>query len=140
MDLATVLRQADFRVTRPRQLVWEVLHDSHAHLSALEIADEVRSLDPTVNTSSVYRTLSLFADLHLVRESRLVDDDSVRWEPIHDDAVIHLVCESCREVLHHDVEVVDELRARLEREAGFLARSVEVVVRGVCGRCTSATR
>lgn len=135
-----MLRAADYRVTRPRQLVWEVLNHGRAHLSALEIADQVRSLDPNVNTSSVYRALSLFADLHLVRESRLVDDDSVRWEPIHDDAVIHLVCERCREVLHHDVEVVDELRVRLTAEAGFEARAVEVVVRGTCRRCGTGRR
>lgn len=130
-----MLRAGDFRVTRPRQLVWDVLTSEDAHLSALEIAEHVQQVDPSVNTSSVYRALALFADLHLVRESRL-DDDSSRWEPIHDDAVIHLVCERCRRVLHHDAELVDRLRERLRDDAGFAARSIEVVVRGSCGRCT----
>jgi Fe2+ or Zn2+ uptake regulation protein len=134
VDIDAVLRAGDFRVTRPRQLVWDVLVTEERHLSALEIAEHVQQVDPSVNTSSVYRALSLFADLHLVRESRL-DDDSSRWEPIHDDAVIHLVCEGCQRVLHHDAELVDQLRERLLHDVGFAARSIEVVVRGSCGQC-----
>lgn len=137
MELDAVLRAGQFRVTRPRRLVWEVLTGEHGHLSAQEIAEQVHSIDPAVNTSSVYRTLALFAELELVRESKLGDDDTSHWEPIHDDAVIHLVCEVCGEVLHHDADDVEQLRRRVLGEARFEVRSIEVVVRGRCERCAT---
>ncbi len=137
MELDAILRAGDFRVTRPRRLVWEVLTGEHGHLSAQQIADQVRAIDPAVNTSSVYRALGLFAELELVRESKLGDDDTSHWEPIHDDAVIHLVCEHCGEVLHHDADDVEQLRRRVLGEARFEARSIEVVVRGRCEQCAT---
>ncbi|MEM8904215.1 MAG: Fur family transcriptional regulator [Actinomycetota bacterium] len=140
MELDAVLRAGDFRVTRPRRLVWEVLTGEHGHLSAQEIAEQVRAIDPTVNQSSVYRTLGLFAELELVRESKLGGGDTSHWEPIHDDAVIHLVCEHCGEVIHHVADGVEQLRHRVLGQERFEARSIEVVVRGRCERCGARMR
>ena len=60
MSIDEVLRARDFRVTRARQLVWEVLTRSDSHRSAAEILEEVHKLDDSINASSVYRALALF--------------------------------------------------------------------------------
>jgi Fur family ferric uptake transcriptional regulator len=137
VTLETALRRSDHRVTRPRQLVWDVLHDAERHLSAAEIVDAVHMLDPGVNSSSVYRTLSLFADLELVRESR--HGEMSTWEPAHDDAVIHLVCDRCGATTHHAADVVDTLRLQLERAGGFEPRTIDVAVTGLCPTCAKRT-
>ncbi|MGA1437592.1 MAG: transcriptional repressor, partial [Ilumatobacteraceae bacterium] len=54
MSIDEVLRARDFRVTRARQLVWEVLTRSDSHRSATEILEEVHQLDDSINASSVY--------------------------------------------------------------------------------------
>ena len=41
MELEDILRERDFRLTRPRRVVWEVLSESERHLSAAEIAELV---------------------------------------------------------------------------------------------------
>lgn len=135
MTLESVLRRSDHRVTRPRQLVWDVLHDTDRHLSALEIVDAVHHRDPGVNSSSVYRTLTLFSELDLVRESRLGETST--WEPAHDDAVIHLHCTTCGSTTHHDAAIVDTLRQQLERSDTFDPRSIDVRVTGLCSSCRS---
>ncbi len=137
MDLEEALRRRDLRVTRPRQLVWAVLHESGHHLTAAEIAAEVARRDPAVNLSSVYRTLSLFADLRLARESRLGADDASHWEPAHADDVIHLVCAGCDAVLHHEGREVERLRTHLGEHHGFVAEWVDVVVHGRCPDCAA---
>lgn len=114
-------------------MVWEVLTASHRHLSAGEIADQVRARDAGVNVSSVYRTLALFADLDLVRESRLGDDAST-WEIAHADDVIHLVCSGCGNVRHHDADAVDALRRQLAK-VGFRPAVIDVRVTGRCADC-----
>ena len=133
MDLEVALRTHGWRVTRARRVVWDVLVGSGEHLSAQEITQRVHDIDPSINESSVYRTLTVFADLGLVRESRL--DEVATWEPFHDDAAIHLVCSTCGAVLHHHTDLVPELRRRLAAEIGFESSEIDVRVAGVCARC-----
>lgn len=109
---------------------------SDAHLSAQAITERVHDVDPAINESSVYRTLTLFADAGLVRESRL--DDVATWEPFHDDAEIHLVCTVCGTVTHHDTELVHELRRTLERSGAFTPTEIDVRVSGLCDRCVAS--
>lgn len=134
MDLDEALRERGYRVTRPRRMVWAVLSDVDGHLSAPEIAERVHDRDPGVNVSSVYRALTLFDELGLVRESHLADGAST-WETAHDDAVIHLVCATCGDVRHHDAVLVEDLRRQLVGVAGFRADTIDVRVSGRCRDC-----
>ena len=137
MDLADALIGTDLRVTQPRRLVWEVLSQEHGHhLTAAEIAERVHQLDPSVNVSSVYRTLASFAEVHLVRESKLGDDDVSHWETAHADHVIHLVCARCGDVMHHDSKLVNKLKAEVLTQHDFVASHVEVMIKGSCKSCS----
>lgn len=135
MDLETALRAKGCRVTRARRVVWDVLSDAGEHLSAPSIADRVRAVDPAINQSSVYRALTVFAEVGLVRESRL--EDTATWEPFHGDAAIHLLCERCGTVVHHDTDLVHELRRQITGAAGFEPAGIDVRVTGVCRSCRS---
>jgi Fur family ferric uptake transcriptional regulator len=79
-DLRQTLRHGRHRVTRPRLAVWRALLDADTHLTADELAERVNAHGPGVNLASVYRSLALFEELELVRESRLSGDDASRWE------------------------------------------------------------
>ena len=140
MELEQALRAEGRRVTRPRRLVWEVLRRSDSHLSAQEIADRVNRIEPVVNRSSVYRALSVLAELGLVRESRLsgADHPASTWEVTHDDEVIHLVCQGCGEVQHHHTDAIERLRHSLRSGPGFRSQSVDVRVSGRCRSCAVA--
>jgi Fur family ferric uptake transcriptional regulator len=105
------------------------------HLSASAITSQVHDVDPAINESSVYRTLGLFTDLGLVRESRL--DDTTMWEPFHEDAAIHLICSGCGKVIHHDTELVNRLRAALDRDVDFVPEEIDVRVSGRCKDCAT---
>jgi Fur family transcriptional regulator, ferric uptake regulator len=136
VDLETALRDGGCRLTRPRQVVWDVLNSTEHHLNANEIAERVRLVDRGINLSSVYRTLALFADLDLVRETHL-DQDASTWEIAHADQVIHLRCATCGDVRHYDAAVIETLRAQLRTRAGFRASSIDVRVSGTCEACSA---
>lgn len=135
-ELGLLLRDSGNRLTEPRLRVWEVLNRSEAHLTVEEIVAEVHRADPTINTSSVYRTLALFADLDLVRESQLGSDEGARWELAHPDDHFHLVCRSCGEVDHHEGDLVNQIRDHLSSGHGFAAEGVDLVVTGLCENCS----
>lgn len=134
-ELSVVLRDNGFRLTSPRWLVWSVLRSATGHLTADEVAERVNATDPTVNISSVYRSLALFEDLDLVRESHLGIDDSARWEISHPDDHFHMVCGRCGSVDHHIGELVDQVRSHLADHHEFTAQNIDLVVTGVCRSC-----
>ena len=134
-ELGVVLRDHGYRLTSPRWLVWSVLRSAGGHLTADEVYERVNEADPTVNISSIYRALTLFEDLDLVRESHLGIDDSARWEIAHPDDHFHLVCRMCGTVDHHEGELVDQIRSHLDGHHSFAPENVDLVVTGVCEAC-----
>lgn len=134
-DVTQVLRAHGHRVTRPRRAVWRELVEADGHLTVEELAERVQTREPGVNLASVYRSLALFEELDLVRESRLGDDDAGRWELAHPDEHFHLVCDVCGEVEHHVGTVVEQVRRHLDEGHGFEADAVELIVSGRCRNC-----
>jgi Fe2+ or Zn2+ uptake regulation protein len=137
VDLEPELRTHGYRVTTARRAVWDVLSANGDHLTAPAITSRVHAFDPSINGASVYRALTLFAELGLVRESRY--EDASTWEPFHDDAAIHLVCSECGRVMHHDTELVLRLRRAIQVATDFAPDEIDVSVSGRCGHCPAAS-
>ncbi|MDJ0960819.1 MAG: Fur family transcriptional regulator [Acidimicrobiia bacterium] len=138
-ELKTALGEAGHRLTGPRLAVWDVVASSRSHLTAEEIAESVRDRDPTVNLSSVYRSLSLFAELGLVRESNLGANEASHWELAHSDESFHLRCTSCGKVEHHTGDLVTQVEHHLSHHHGFHASRVELLVHGTCAECAATS-
>jgi Fur family transcriptional regulator, ferric uptake regulator len=133
-SLTGVLRRHGYRVTPPRQRVWQVL-ESGDHLTAEEITQRIADdAGPDVNLASVYRSLALLEDLHLVRSSRL-GEGSTTWERAHPDEHFHLVCRQCGNVTHHRGTLVDQVASHLRGDHGFEPDDIELVVTGRCADC-----
>lgn len=124
-------------MTGPRRAVWEVVSSTGEHLTAEEISERVRAIDPDVNLSSIYRSLSLFADLGLVRESSLDSSGAAHWETAHPDDQFHLRCRACGRVEHHTGDLVERVRAHLGENHAFHAEEVELLVTGLCEECAA---
>lgn len=138
MDVADQLRGQGYRFTPQRQLVWEALREAEGHLSAEEILQRVSRTVPDFNMASVYRTLGLLAELDLAKEVQLGDTKGY-WEVAHPDDAFHLVCRSCGAVTHHAGDLVEQVRRHLSGGHGFVAEDVDLVVHGVCDRCSQAS-
>lgn len=134
-ELASVLRGSGHRVTGPRRVVWEVLRSARRHLTAEEVARRAQATDPAINRSSVYRSLGLFSDLGIVRESTLGPGAASHWEVAHPDEQFHLRCTVCGRVQHHSGDLVAQISTHLASNHGFEAQHVELVVAGRCSDC-----
>jgi Fur family ferric uptake transcriptional regulator len=136
MDVAHRLRSSGYRLTPQRQLVWDVLRHSDHHLSAEQIHERVSQTVPEFNVASVYRTLTLLAELGLANEVQLGDGRGY-WEVAHSDETFHLHCTRCRRVDHHaGGMLVTEIRRHLgDPDHDFEAEDVDLVVHGVCAAC-----
>lgn len=137
-QLPQLLRERGHRVTEPRRAVFEALLDEPGHLTVEEIADLVNRGPTSVNLASVYRSLALFDELGLARETRLGDEEAGRWELAHPDEHFHLVCVECGRIDHHQGTLVEQVRHHLHDGHGFQAATVELTVTGRCADCSVA--
>jgi Fur family ferric uptake transcriptional regulator len=133
-DVAHRLRNEGYRLTPQRQLVWEVLRGAEHHLTAEEIHEAVSKTVPDFNLASVYRTLTLLAELGLARQVQLGAGPG-HWEVAHSDDAFHLVCRGCGAVTHHTGNLVEQVRSHLSGGHGFVVEDVDLVVHGLCEAC-----
>jgi Fur family ferric uptake transcriptional regulator len=140
-DLNALLRTHGHRATGPRRAVWDALASSDSHLTAEEVTSRVHNLDAGADRASVYRSLVLFADLGIARETSLgADAHATRWEVAHPDDHFHLICRKCGAVEHHAGDLVDQVRVHLAGdEHGFTAETIDLSVTGTCRRCAAAS-
>ena len=131
------LREQGYRLTPQRNLIWEVLRDAGRHMTADEVATEVRRTLPDVNVSTVYRTLELLVSLDLVVETHLegsVCYYEVSPEPTHH----HFVCTQCGAVGHFSDELLAPVHAELTQRQAFDVSQIQVTAFGLCKDCRDA--
>jgi Fur family ferric uptake transcriptional regulator len=132
------LREQGYRLTPQRNLIWEVLRGAGRHMTAEEVAAEVRHTLPDVNVSTVYRTLELLVSLDLVVETHLEGSAcyyEVSPEPTHH----HFVCTQCGAVGHFSDELLAPVHAELTARHSFAVSNIQVTAFGLCRECCSVT-
>ncbi len=128
------LRQRGYRLTPQREMILLAIHQSEGHASAEEIYEKVQTLNPCVDISTVYRTLELLKDLHLVSETDL-GGGCLRYELISKGRHHHVVCRKCGKMMCVDHSLLVPLEATLLEEYGFKADIEHLAIFGLCKEC-----
>lgn len=134
-DLSSLLESHGIRPTAVRILICRVISRFSDTFSMTELEDELDSVDK----STVFRTLTLFAARHLVHEiedgsgSRKYclchNDHECRIDELH----CHFYCESCHKTFCLDHSQIPPVPV----PAGFKVRHVDYLIKGVCSLCSS---
>ena len=127
------LRKAGVRVTAVRLLVWRTIRKEFAGIFNLADLEEVL---PTVDKSTLFRTLNLFSDSHLLDA---IDDGSGSQkyclrsadDPLSGVRHIHFSCRVC----HKTVCLTNIPLPEVSLPEGFEVENVEYVAKGVCPEC-----
>lgn len=129
------LRDAGHRITKVRRLIWHILKEEGAPLSALEIGGIFAEAGVRVNKTTIYRELEFFV---LQGLARMVDfgDQVRRYEMTGKAHHHHAVCTKCGTV--EDVELKGDLRIeerKLERDLKFQIAKHSLEFFGLCAKC-----
>lgn len=128
------LRAAGLRTTRPRVTVLQTLDDQSGHLSADELVVELARRGAALPRSTVFNVLDDLVAAGLALRAEIGSgasryESAAFAEPHH-----HFVCRRCGQI--HDVPLAVS-HDLLHRSADpHLVESVEVVLRGLCERCS----
>lgn len=127
------LENAGLRVSAVRLLVWRtVRHEMQGAFSLADVEDRL----PTVDRSTVFRSLVAFTEAHLLHE---IDDGAGthRYCVCHLDDTrqcqghVHLTCRNC----HRTYCLQRVPIPAVPLPEGFVVDSTEYVVKGLCSEC-----
>ncbi|HOG48717.1 MAG TPA: Fur family transcriptional regulator [Anaerolineae bacterium] len=133
METAEELRARGYRLTPQRLLVLEAIKGA-GHLTAEQVLERVQPEYAMINAATIYRTLEWLKQTGLVAETDLGDGCRV-YEFIAGHPHHHLTCLTCGRQIELPDELLDALRARIEREYGFALRADHMGLFGYCPEC-----
>ncbi|HHT20620.1 MAG TPA: transcriptional repressor [Tissierellia bacterium] len=131
MDIKKQLTQHGYKLTKPRQLIIDVLQDNHDRLLSVESLYE--ALDRAIDLSTVYRNLEVLDACGLIY--RVQSGDKSLFKLIcQTDHHHHLICLQCGSTQVIDYCPLPEL-GQIARQHDFEVAAHTLEVFGYCRDC-----
>lgn len=132
------LHAKSYKLTPQREATVQVLlENEEAHLSAEDVYLLVKDKAPEIGLATVYRTLELLSELHIVHKLNFGDGvaryefRSVNSKHHHH----HLICLNCGTVDEIKEDWLEPIEERVEDRFGFKILDHHLMFHGICHRC-----
>lgn len=132
------LKASGYKLTPQRQAIVDTILSSVGnHLTVEEIYDLVKAKRPEIGLATVYRTIVLMHEEHLVTRLDL-KDGTTRYELAREDETHthhHLICTRCNKVMEFMDDLLDPLEEEIVRTYQFKITDHSLKFYGVCFEC-----
>jgi Fur family ferric uptake transcriptional regulator len=136
IEYEEIIRAAGHRVTPQRIYILDAVCEGGGHTTLGEVYARVRQVDPSIDRSTLYRTLKLFVELGLV-----VSADTGDGETYYEIAKLqrhhHLVCRQCGKEQEIEHAVMQRMFDQIFQQYAFKADTDHLVLFGLCSACAS---
>ena len=132
--IVTELKQRGYRITPQREMIIEAIAHSPQHITAEEIADQLRAHTSAINIATVYRTLDLLWQEGFACRNDLSEGKTV-YATYQHGPHIHLVCRKCNQIIDADSSALNSLGQELLKNYGFKPDLDHFSVFGLCSEC-----
>src|SRR5260370_41986441 len=116
-ELKVALKQRGLRMTPQRRLILDAVASMRGHVSVEQVYQQVVSVFPDVNISTVYRTLEGLEDLGVVRHTHF-HDGVAQYERTDAAMHHHMLCTRCGADAEVDLDILQPLPAELQPTYG----------------------
>ena len=138
-NLMAILRNAGLRITAQRRAVCDYLATTESHPSPYQAYDALSAINPDISRATVYNTLNTLRDLGAIVEIS-VGAGHTHYET-DTTPHINLICLGCDQVIdYHGPFSLDEVRAQIVQEVGFVTVAGKVELVGFCQSCRDRKR
>jgi Fe2+ or Zn2+ uptake regulation protein len=124
------------KLTTARALIFETLDKNSAHMTAYQVFEAVKPRLPSLNMSTVYRSLE-----YLTHQGLISVADVGAAMPIYEvvsNTHHHLVCQSCGNILLMDHEQVKDFFNHISQEYDFTIQTNHLILFGLCEKCRAS--
>lgn len=125
-------------LTSARKAVLEILEFNGEHLTAAQIHSLLTSRLPSLNLSTVYRSLDYLVEHKLISVADIGTGSPV-YERLSNKPHHHLVCLNCDHILKLEHEIVDPFFDVLKNKKDFSIQTNHLVLYGLCSHCHEHT-
>lgn len=133
------LMQAGYRQGAARLAVIELLDEQSCTMTAYEIEAALGIGGRSVGRASVYRILDELEEVGVLSRVEL-GQGQAGYEPVRPDHHHHhIVCDGCGRVTPFDDAALEKAIGSISKEVDFEVTGHEVVLRGLCRDCRSAS-
>lgn len=134
MDYEDIIRAAGHRVTPQRVLILDAVCQEGGHTTLGEVYARVRRVNPSIDRSTLYRTLKLFLDLGLVVSANTGDGETY-YEIAKPHHHHHLICRQCGKEQEIEHALPQSMFDQVFHDYGFKADTDHLVLFGLCAGC-----
>jgi Fur family peroxide stress response transcriptional regulator len=132
-SIVEVLRTKGYKATPQRIAICRFAASSREHPTAARIYNEVRKQHPTVSLATVYKTIDILKEHHIIQELAIVDGDK-RFDS-NMKAHLNLICVKCGEIRDSDNPVIKDSVEKAAEEERFNITGQNLTLYGVCHQC-----
>lgn len=132
-SIIDALRRKGFKATSQRIAICRFALGSREHPTAQRIFTEVRKVHPTVSLATVYKTLQVLKELHLVRELAFPQAES-RFDSFAEPH-LNVVCVRCGEVVDVNDRSAREIVLRAAAKTRYTVTEQRFDIYGICEKC-----
>ena len=126
------------RASSVDHIIINTLSKEHAHLTSLQVFEEIRERLPAVNQSTVYRALERLVNCGKVSVSDMGTGSAV-YELLADGLHHHLVCQDCAKVITIDDDAIQSLFRNIAQQYDFQVATNHLILFGRCAQCRQKT-
>lgn len=125
------------RMTEQRRAILSVMETATKHLDAAQILRKAQRIDPSVDRSTVYRTLRLLKRHGLVDELDLmhINGEGHYYERRLEKDHIHMACLRCGKITEFVSNSFEKLKEQVEKDCRFRVLISRLEIGGYCAAC-----
>ena len=131
MTLSEIFEQHGFRLTKPRQQIFDILKNSEIPLTVGYIAKNCKN----INRTSIYRTLIIFDRL------KIINTIYIGWKNYYELAEPfiphhhHLYCINCQNAEPIQPKELEKLVDYIGKKYNFIVTKHHFELEGICEKC-----
>ena len=140
------ITNSGFKVTKPRDIIIEVLSGANNLLTADDVYMEVKNVDPSIGVATVYRTLELLTRLKIVCRIILGSGRSYYMlsRECAKETFIYMICNNCKKIITNNQCLQSAVKVRLRENAEetilknckLQVDNYQVLFTGLCDDCS----
>ena len=134
------LRTKGLKMTPQRECIFRAFYDRSSPVTVEELCLAVRSKDPEIGYSTVWRTLKLICDIGL-GEKKYFSDGLVRYDKLTSEKKGQMSCQICGSTKEFPLaDVVERALRDVADESGLVPEAFRVEIEGICLLCRESAR
>jgi Fur family transcriptional regulator, ferric uptake regulator len=116
-DLVQRCADAGLKMTGQRKTILKVLDEAENHMSVEGVYEKAKAADSSISMATVYRTLNILDELHLVTKHEFKENFS-RFD-INMDHHHHLIDVETGDVVEFQNDEIEKMKKEIARKLGY---------------------